>query len=197
MANDRDDTTLKAKLKARGLSTDGTHKELLDRLMKATREAKQAEREAAAGGKAAAPSVDSKMSLTEKLKAKGLSTDGTQKEQFERLMNATREEKSKQREDAANPAAPAPQAGDMGVLDDEDPLASTESVAFPTVQGAEVTSCGVCKKEFAAAPEEQVPGLLVCGHSICKSCEEKLIEAAQIYILPKRLVFVPTPRQKN
>ena len=36
---DRDDSTLRAKLKARGLSTDGTHKEMVDRLMKATRDA--------------------------------------------------------------------------------------------------------------------------------------------------------------
>ena len=92
-------------------------------------------------------------------------------------MNATREEKAQQREAAANVAA-APQAsGEMGVLGDEDPLTQTHAVAFPTAKGAEVTSCGVCQKEFAAAPDGQVPGLLVCGHSICKSCEEKLIEA--------------------
>ena len=176
---DRDDSTLRAKLKARGLSTDGTHKEMVDRLMKATRDAKAAQREAAAGGKPDTTVADdsSGMSLAEKLEAKGLSTEGTQKEQFERLMNATREEKAEQREAAANVAA-APQAsGEMGVLGDEDPLTQTHAVAFPTAKGAEVTSCGVCQKEFAAAPGGQVPGLLVCGHSICKSCEEKLIEA--------------------
>ncbi len=98
------DQTIADKLRARGLSTEGTPKELFSRLMEANKaenhRARAGEPVGNKKGKAAwqkqrvtaKGKVAETMSIAEKLQAKGLSSQGTPKELFGRLMQATQKE---------------------------------------------------------------------------------------------------------